>query len=262
MHFASAPLRTVSVLGLLCLLYAGQATAQDKPLLSAEIRTVLEEEGLNAAQQKFEELYPAQQDLYEPDVTGMYEIASGYMQAGDMETAEALMEMAATVMTGAAAAYTESTYGDLGAIQAEAASTADAEHEAETAAGEPAAAWDPGPSRSDLDRFAGLYSDPAAPDERKSFWAAIGCDGRLVTGATWGDASPWWMRSVSDVVFEYSDSWNQVRMEFEAGSDGPASGMTHDREDILPSPLTRIGPLPADWGGDECIQPPEVCRTC
>jgi hypothetical protein len=38
--------------------------------------------------------------------------------------------------------------------------------------------------------------------------------------------------------------------------------MTHDREDILPSPLTRIGPLPAAWGGDECIQPPEICRTC
>jgi len=262
MHFASAPLRTVSVLGLLCLLYAGQATAQDKPLLSAEIRTVLEEEGLKAAQQKFEELYPAQQDLYEPDVTGMYEIASGYMQAGDMETAEALMEMAATVMTGAAAAYTESTYGDLAAMQAEAASTTAAEQDAEAVAAEPAVAWDPGPSRADLDRFAGLYSDPAAPDERKSFWAAVGCDGRLVTGATWGDASPWWMRSVSDVVFEYSDSWSQVRMEFEAGSDGPASGMSHDREDILPSPLTRIGSLPADWGGDECIQPPEVCTTC
>ena len=262
MHFAFVPLRTASVLGLLCLLYAGQATAQDKPLLSAEIRTVLAEEGLKAAQQRFEAIYPAQQDQYEPDATGMYEIASGYMQAGDMETAEALMEMAATVMAGAAAAYTESMYGDMAAMQAEAASNAAAEQDAEAVADEPAVVWAPGPSRADLDRFAGLYSDPAAPDERKSFWAAVGCDGRLVTGATWGDTSPWWMRSVSDVVFEYSDSWNQVRMEFVAGSDGTASGMTHDREDILPSPLTRIGPLPEDWGGDECIQPPEICRTC
>lgn len=262
MHFAFVPLRAAAVLGFLCLLSSVPASAQDKPLLSAEIRTVLAEEGLKAAQQRFEELYPAQQDRYEPDATGMYEIASGYMQAGDMETAEALMEMAATVMTGAAAAYTESMYGDMAAMQAEAASTEAAEQGAATVADEPAVAWDPGPSRADLDRFAGLYSDPAAPDERRSFWAAVGCDGRLVTGSTWGDASPWWMRSVSDVVFEYSDSWTEVRMEFEAGPAGPASGMTHDREDILPSPLTRTGPLPADWGGDECIQPPEICRTC
>jgi hypothetical protein len=262
MHFAFVPLRAAAVLGFLCLLSSVPASAQEEPLLSAEIRTVLSEEGLKAAQQRFEELYPAQQDRYEPDAAGMYEIASGYMQAGDMETAEALMEMAATVMTGAAAAYTESMYGDMAAMQAEAASTEAAEQDAEAVADEPAVAWDPGPSRADLDRFAGLYSDPAAPDERRSFWAAVGCDGRLVTGSTWGDASPWWMRSVSDVVFEYSDSWTEVRMEFEAGPAGPAAGMTHDREDILPSPLTRIGPLPAAWGGDECIQPPEICRTC
>ena len=262
MRFAFASFRTLSVLGLLCLVSSSPARAQEKDLLSAEVGTTLEEEGLEAAQSRFEELYPAQQNRYEPDATGLFEVASGYMQAGDMETAQALMEMAATVVSGASAAYSESMYGDAAAMQAEAASPAEAEPDAETTAAEPAAAWDPGPTRSDLDRFAGLYADPAAPDERKSFWAAVGCDGRLVTGATWGDASPWWMRSVSDVEFEYSDSWTQVRMEFEAGPAGPASGMTHDQEDILPSPLIRIGPLPADWGGDECIQPPEICRTC
>lgn len=262
MRFALAPLRTASVLGLLCMLPAVPATAQDRALLSAEIGTVLEEEGLEAAQQRFEELYPAQQDQYEPDTTGLYEVAAGYMQAGDMETAQVLMEMAATVASGAAAAYTESMYGDMAALEAEATSAAVAEQEAEAATSEPAGAYDPGPSRTDLDRFAGLYSDPAAPDERKSFFVAIGCDGRLVTGAMWGDASPWWMSSVSDLVFEYEDSWTQIRMEFEAGSGGPASGMTHDREDILPSPLTRIGPLPSEWLVEECIQPTEVCRTC
>ena len=170
--------------------------------------------------------------------------------------------MATTVASGAAAAYTESMYGDMAAMQAEAASNAATEQEAEAATSESADAWDPGPSRTDLDRFAGLYADPAAPDERKSFWVAKGCDGRLVTGAMWGDASPWWMTSVSDRVFEYEDSWTKIRMEFEAGSGGSASGMTHDREDILPSPLTRIGPLPPEWRTEECIQPPEVCRTC
>jgi hypothetical protein len=262
MRFALAPLRTASVFGLLCLLFAVPAAAQDRALLSAEIRTVLEEEGLEAAQQRFEELYPAQQDQYEPDTTGLFEIASGYMQAGDMETGQALMEMATVVMSGAAAAYTESMYGDMAALEAEATAAAVAEQEAEAATSEPAVAYDPGPSRTDLDRFAGLYSNPAAPDERRSLFAAVGCDGRLVTGTTWGDASPWWMSSVSDLVFEYEDSWTKIRMEFEAGSGGSASGMTHDRADILPSPLTRIGPLPSEWGGDRCIQPPEVCRTC
>lgn len=87
--------------------------------------------------------------------------------------------------------------------------------EAEPAAEEqPAAEYESGPARSDLDRFVGLYS-------------------------------------VSDLAFEYADSWTQIRMDFQAGSDGSATGMTHDREDILPSPLTRIGPVP-----------PEVCTTC
>ena len=265
MRFTLAPVRTASVLGFLCLVWPSQVAAQDRDLLSVEVSTVLEEEGLEAAQERFEELYPAQQNQYEPDTAGLFEVASGYMQAGDMETAQALMEMAATVAAGASAAYSESVYGDMAGMQAAAASTATAEQAAETAestAAEPSVALDAGPSRSDLERFAGLYSDPAEPDERKSFWAAVGCDGRLVTGATWGDASPWWMRSVSDVVFEYSDSWTEVRMEFEAGPAGAASGLTHDREDILPSPLTRLGPLPAEWGGDECIQPPEICRTC
>ena len=262
MPIAVALLRTVSIAAILCLVSSSPVRAQDKELLSIEVGMVLKEEGLEAAQQRFEELYPAQQDRYEADAAGLFEVASGYMQAGDMETAQALMEMAATVVSGASAAYAESMYGDAAAMQAEATSTTAAEQGAEATTAEPAAAWDPGPTRSDLDRFAGLYADPAAPDEQKSFWVAVGCDGRLVTGATWGDASPWWMRSVSDVAFEYSDSWTRVRMEFEAGPAGPASGMTHDREDILPTPLTRIGPLPADWGGNECIQPPEVCRTC
>ena len=260
MRFALALLRKASAFGLLCLLSAVPAAAQDRPLLSAEIRTVLEEDGLEAAQQRFEELYPAQQDQYEPDTNGLFEVAGGYMQAGDMETGQALMEMATVIMSGAAAAYTESMYGDMAAMEAE--SPATAEQEAEAATSEPADARDPGPARTDLERFAGLYSDPATPDERKSFFVAVGCDGRLVTGAMWADVSPWWMTSVSDLVFVYEDSWTKIRMEFEAGSGGSASGMTHDRADILPSPLTRIGPLPPEWRTEECIQPPEVCRTC
>ena len=62
MHFILAPVRTASVLGLLCLVSSSHVAAQDKDLLSVEVSAVLEEEGLDAAQQRFEELYPAQQD--------------------------------------------------------------------------------------------------------------------------------------------------------------------------------------------------------
>ena len=86
MRCALTSVRATFVLGFLCLLSAVPATAQDRALLSAEIRTVLEEEGNDAASQRFDELYPAQQDQYEPDVAGLYEVAAGYMQAGDMET--------------------------------------------------------------------------------------------------------------------------------------------------------------------------------
>ena len=243
---------------------ATPVTAQEQALLSAEIRTALDEGGLDAAQQRFDELFPSQQEQYRADYEGLAAIATEYMQAGEYQTGQAVADMAVAVVTGQMQG--EMATQGMNPAMAEALATAETmepapEAEAATEA-KPAAEYEPGPARTDLDRFAGLYSDPAQPDERKSFWAAVGCDGRLVTGATWGDASPWWMKSVSDLVFEYADSWTQIRMDFQAGSGEAATGMTHDREDILPSHLTRIGPLPPEWGGDECIQPPEVCTTC
>jgi len=264
MRFSTAPFRTAAVLGLLCALVAAPVTAQEQSLLSAEIRAALDGGGLDAAQQKFNELYPAQQEQYRADYEGLAAIATEYMQAGEYETGQAVADMAVAVVTGQVQG--EMATQGMNPAMAEAMGTAETMEPAPDATPaakeQPAAKYEAGPARSDLDRFAGLYSDPAQPDERKSFWAAVGCDGRLVTGATWGDASPWWMKSVSDLAFEYADSWTQIRMDFQAGSDGAATGMTHDREDILPSPLTRIGPLPPEWAADECIQPPEVCTTC
>jgi len=42
-----------------------------------------------------------------------------------------------------------------------------------------------------------------------------------------------------------------LRLEFELGPDGTAEAMIHDM-DGMPSPLTRMGPLPEGWG--ECLQ--------
>ncbi len=56
------------------------------------------------------------------------------------------------------------------------------------------------------------------------------------------------MKSVSDSVFEYSDEWASIRMEFRMGPDGTAGAMIHD-VDGMPSPLPRLGPLPEGWEG-------------
>ncbi len=146
--------------------------------------------------------------------------------------------MAVTVVTGEMQGAMESQAGSPMLEALAASESMNAATEPMPGAEElPAAPYDPGPSRTDLDRFTGLYSDPAQPDERKeSFWAAPGCDGRLVTGATWADASPWWMRSVSDRGFEYEDSWTQITMEFQGAAGESATGMTHDREDIRLAP--------------------------
>jgi hypothetical protein len=100
----------------------------------------------------------------------------------------------------------------------------------------------------------GLYSDPEKPDERRSLFATPSCDGRLVVGATWGDAQGWWMKSVADTTFEYSDSFTTLKLEFRTGPDGKAQAMNHDL-DFMPSPLKHIGPVPEEWG-DDCIKRP------
>lgn len=81
MRFALAPFRLAVVLGPLCALVAAPVTAQEQSLLSAEIRTALDEAELDAAQQRFDELFPSQQEQYRADYEGLAAIATEYMQA-------------------------------------------------------------------------------------------------------------------------------------------------------------------------------------
>ncbi len=87
MHLAMASLRTAFVFGLPCLLLAAPVAAQEQSLLSTEIKQALAAGGLETAQQKFEELYPSQQEQYRADYEGITAIATQYMQAGTTKRA-------------------------------------------------------------------------------------------------------------------------------------------------------------------------------
>ncbi len=111
-----------------------------------------------------------------------------------------------------------------------------------------------GEPRNDLERFTGLYGDPAESNQSRKLWVTVSCDGYLVSGALGGDASPWWIKSAGDKVFTYSDSFSKIRMEFETDTNGNAVRMIHDLEH-LKSPLERLGPLPDNW--DPCLERPK-----
>jgi hypothetical protein len=106
----------------------------------------------------------------------------------------------------------------------------------------------------DMERFTGLYGDPEEGDENRRLWVMVSCDGQLVSGALWGDATPWWMKSEGDNVFTYADSFSKVRMEFKTDKDGKAFRMIHDLS-ALKTPLEKHGPIPDDW--DPCLERPK-----
>ena len=106
----------------------------------------------------------------------------------------------------------------------------------------------------DLERFTGLYGDPAESNENRKLWVMTSCDGQLVSGALWGGAAAWWMKSGGDNVFTYEDSFSKIRMEFETDKDGKAIRMIHDLSAIK-TPLEWLGPIPADW--DPCVERPK-----
>ena len=83
---------------------------------------------------------------------------------------------------------------------------------------------------------------------------SVSCDGYLVSGALWGDAAPWRMKSADDKKFTYSDSFNSFKIEFNTDSNGKAHKMIHDLG-FIKSPLARLGSIPDEWSA--CIERPK-----
>lgn len=244
-----------------CLLLCGcmlnaPAVAEGKPLLSKEIGTVIENQGIAAARQRFSDIYPARQDEYEIDVQGMMDLGSGYIQSGNMEPGMAVMEMMTTISTDMVSKSMNSYSPAMAEMQnrareAELAAQEQAklDREEEKRVQQKAEARARGKARQDLDRFVGIFGDPADTGRSRTLFVTVSCDGYLVAGPLWADVSPWWMRSAGDTVFTYSDSFTNLSMEFKA--DG--SKLTHDLEGVK-SPLERLGPLPAEW--ESCLERP------
>ena len=230
--------------------------AQDKPALSEAIRKEIDAQGIEIAKKYFTEQFNSQKDLYNIDMQGISALGNAYAQAGNMESAGAVMEIAIPFMQlSLPPGLNSESYKQL--EESDRQQREEKEKQAmkqfEDQQKKDIIAFQ-GEPRSDLERFVGLYGDPAESDKKRHLWVMVSCDGYLVSGTTWGDVSPWWMRSADDNIFTYSDSWNDIRMQFETDTNGKALRMIHDL-DYMKNPLERIGPVPDEFG--PCVERPK-----
>jgi hypothetical protein len=240
-------LKSVCLLSCITLFSLPSAFADEKPLLSEEIRTVLESKGAEAAKERFAEIYPSQQEDYNVDMDGIMKLGSGYMQAGEMNSGMVVMEMMSTIASGMAGAM--NIPGMPTGAMAQQMAQAEKEEKARQAKARDkekaqAQAQSRGKVRQDLKRFMGMYVDPA--NANRTLFAMPSCDGYLVIGPMWADVGPWWMRSSADSDFTYADSFQDFKMEFVTDATGKAKEVRHNLDGVS-SPLVLQGPLPEDW---------------
>ena len=236
--------------------FAKTTFAQDKPNLSEAIQASIDTKGVDATTKQFTEMDKSQRDRYNIDMEGISELTNDYLEEGNLEALTAISEITSLFMQDMIAQSMEQYSPEMTQEMAE---QRDAEREQRANEREQERMRQrqeqvverQGQPRNDLQRFTGLYGDPEATDSNRKLWVTVSCDGYLVSGAMWGDASPWWLTSESENIFTYEDSFNSLRIEFQTGADGNAVQMNHDL-DFLNSPLIRTGPLPDDW--EPCIE--------
>ncbi len=222
--------------------------AYAKPPLSAEVARLLESHGVDAARERFAELWANSAADYEADVEGLADLGTRYLEAGDIEAGMAVMEMVSIVSLAELDAALESQAEMVAEMEAAAAElAADASDETEAAPGDegPApAAPDRGPARTDLARLTGIYASAEAPN--RELFVTRTCDGFLVVGPLWADTAPWDLRSQGGETFSFRQGELQFQLEFATGSDGAARQLSHTIRGLA-SPMQRRGPLPDDW---------------
>ncbi len=251
--------RSAWAAGLLLLMFTIGAShpgfAADKPKLTDQLRAAIKSGGPESARKRFKEIYPEHKDDYVIDVQSLIALVSEYMAAGNVEAGQAVAEINAQVSQdymrdslAKAAPGMEEQMKALQQAEKEQAAQAKAEEQRVQAQTD---ARNHGKPRSDLERFLGLYGDPAS---NRQLFVTRSCDGYLVVGAMWGDVAPWWMRSASNTVFTYADSFTNLALEFQVSADGKATSLTHDLEGLA-SPLKRAGPLPKAF--ENCLERPQ-----
>lgn len=231
--------------------------AQNKPLLSEAIREVIDTQGIEAAKKHFAEQYELQKDTYDIDMKGISELGNSYVKAGNYEAASVVMEITLPFMQDM---YTSQMSGQSNVMAQQQAEMERVEKEKQKKISEEEQLSKDnyktllGEARKDLERFTGLYGDPEEKNENRKLWVMVTCDGNLVSGALWGDASPWWMTTEGDKTFSYADSFVKLNMEFDTDANGKAVRMVHNLS-FMKTPLERTGPVPDDW--EPCLEPPE-----
>jgi hypothetical protein len=259
-YFSTSKLSAV-LFSLFCIAWFNTSmVAQDKPLLSEAIRKAIDTKGIEAAKTQFAGMDQSQRDSYNVDMKAISELTNEYVQAGNMEAAGAISEISAPflqdMITKSMNQYAPELSERMKEQQAEKEQRAkerEEERKQQRKQQQQEQIIDfQGQPRQDLERFTGLYGDPKDPNRK--LWVTVSCDGYLVSGAMWGDASPWWMKSAGDKVFTYQDSFSKLKMEFETDANGKAVRMKHDLEH-LKSPLQRLGPLPDSF--DPCLERPK-----
>jgi hypothetical protein len=258
MNHLSPTKLTAAVFLLFCIALFSTASAQEKPLLSEAIHKAIDTKGIEAAKKQFAKMDQSQRDGYNIDMQGVSALTNEYMQAGNMEAAGAVSEISAPfiqdMISKSMDKYSPGFSEKIKEQQrAEKEKQAKEQEEEESQQQDNVVQYE-GEPRNDLERFTGLYGDPAESDPNHKLWVTVSCDGYLVSGAMWGDVSPWWMKSAGDKVFTYRDSFSKLKIEFETDAKGKAVRMKHDLE-YLKSPLERMGPLSDNF--DPCLERPK-----
>lgn len=89
----SKPKRIMRTLVCASLLAAASLAGAENPSLSREVARVIEAQGAAVAREWFAEIYPAQKEAFTINTPGLAELASKYMQNGDVEAARAVAWM-------------------------------------------------------------------------------------------------------------------------------------------------------------------------
>jgi hypothetical protein len=223
--------------------------------LSEAIQNEIDTKGVEAAKKYFAEQYASKKNSYNVDMNGISTLSGQYANDGKIEYAGAVMEIAMPFMQDDMNEKMNNSPNESARKLAEMQQTEIEKQEMNNSKEKPSKDNETlnyqGEPRKDLDRFTGLYGDPKETDKNRKLWVLVSCDNYLVIGALWGDASSWWMRSESDKVFTYSDSFTSLKIEFLTDASVKAVKMNHDLS-YLKTPLERLEPIPNDW--EPCLE--------
>ncbi|AFJ02234.1 hypothetical protein Q7C_1077 [Methylophaga frappieri] len=230
--------------------------AADKVSLAETLRAAYTTGGIEAVSAKFEQIWPADKAEYDANPTELMVLMQEVAQTGDMAAISVFGNINGQVLQDQ---LNQQQLENMIDYQDHSAAINEAVTKQETQANaddtQQAMAINQqkkGKARTDLDRFSGLYAKAGDPPA-KSIFVGKTCDGLLAMSPIWADLAPWRMRSATDTVFTYSDSFTDFAVAFELNPQQQAVAFTHDIEGIA-NPLVRVGDLPSDYA--DCLPAP------